>query len=374
MKGDDSSRPLSWRQELHVRFNTALTRVKLQGKPISSLLPLLGALSLGLFLHHELMLITLAAAAHIALALESVWHVGGRSEEALDEALGKRGTDAGVCVFLGDSLTHGSVSADWVEMVARLLHPITEPAADETLPSADETPSTRMALVKECANGEVTSNKLRRARVVGELLAAHGEDGEGGRVVLLIGTNDVLSANSRVGFETYRRAQGLSKVPTAKEYEEMLQETVRILRCTAPRARLALATLPPIGETLDDPINARRRDFNGAIRRVAAATDATLLELSGALEAELARCPLRTPRVPWDLQVYGKLNLNHSATRLLRGSGLPPVAWLAKRWLRAQTWDALGESAGPWLTHDLIHLNERSGAVLSELVRDFLVG
>ncbi|MFC4908388.1 SGNH/GDSL hydrolase family protein [Actinomadura gamaensis] len=118
----------------------------------------------------------------------------------------RRPDDGAVVVCAGDSLTHATVSGDYVARLRRRL------------------PSTRF--VNAGRNGDTAEGLLGR---LGEILACEPTD-----VVILIGTNDVRRSRPHAAFAA---------------------DVAAILTRLTPAARVALLSIPPQGDRPDDPVN-----------------------------------------------------------------------------------------------------------------------
>ncbi|WP_345393362.1 SGNH/GDSL hydrolase family protein [Nonomuraea salmonea] len=135
-------------------------------------------------------------------------------------------------VAAGASMTQGSLGADWVGAV-RARHPAYE-------------------VVNAGVNGNKVADLL--ARVETDVVACRPA-----AVTLLIGTNDVRD-----------------DVPPDR-YRADLRTVVERVKTTG--ARVALMSLPPLGEDLDAGPNLRLPAYNAAVKEVAAVTGAAYLPL-----------------------------------------------------------------------------------------------
>jgi len=156
-------------------------------------------------------------------------------------------------VCLGDSLTRGNLSADWVaDLRGRL---------------ADGLDG--VVVLNAGVNMQCAENVRRRLDEVVACRPSH--------VTVLVGTNDLKAQHSGVEGLLYRVFGELARVPTLEDYERDLVE-IRD-RLLAAGARVALVSPPVLGEDADCPANARAAAFAATVRRVAGDGGCTYLPL-----------------------------------------------------------------------------------------------
>ena len=114
-------------------------------------------------------------------------------------------------------------------------------------------------------------------------------------------------------------------------------------------------TLAPIGEDPQAPIAALIRECNAIIARVAEDLSVDLLPLHDRLLALLAESPGAT-RHRYEPGIQ-------SMIRML-GAGM-------RHYILAMSWDRIADRRGMALTIDLVHLNDRAGTVVADLVQGF---
>lgn len=145
---------------------------------------------------------------------------------------------------LGDSITQGQVSANYVKLLERRWEP------------------KGVRFVNAGVNGDLAFNVAQRLDPV----IAQRPD----VVTLLVGTNDVNSQFDDAWRARYRKEQKLPVDPTQAWYTEQVDQILRRVSSETD-ARVAVLTIAPLGENLDsrmnrlvDAFNAHRR---GACRR-----------------------------------------------------------------------------------------------------------
>jgi len=177
------------------------------------------------------------------------------------------------------------------------------------------------------------------------------------RIFVLIGANDVLAM---VFPNVQRFLAGFMKrhaqAPSFEWFEENLAATVAQLRAHT-RARIALSSLGPIGESPDstDPNQHRLNElvarFSTTIKQIAAHNGTDYIPFYERLSAEIAASPGKPLTAFRFLPIYGDT---------------------FRYFVLRKTSDEIGAANG-WKFHvDGVHLNRRGGMILAGLVQDFL--
>jgi lysophospholipase L1-like esterase len=229
-------------------------------------------------------------------------------------------------VCAGDSLTHGVASANYVELLERRFAP------------------DGYAFVNAGINGNLAYNVLQRLDAI---IACRPDV-----VTLLIGTNDVNATFNDVWAANYRREQRLPETPTLDWSRRNLAQVIDRLQAETT-ARIALLSLPMLGEDLASDMNERIRAFNAFLRTLAAAKGVAYLPLH---EALLAALPANHAPPPYQ----GK------RSAMLR-------ALFAHHVLR-KPWAAISAHNGLALLTDHVHLNDQGAAIIARLIGEFLAG
>lgn len=237
-----------------------------------------------------------------------------------------RGAEGGgVLLCIGDSITHGHIGASWVELLrGRFV-------------------SQGRLVANGGINGQQAWNLGRR---LDSALACQPD-----MAVLMIGTNDVMAAERRDRAASYKKQNKLPQTPDLPWSIAELRALVPRVRKAVPR--VALCTLPPLG---DDP---RHRicdlvgQYNTAVRELAVEHDCVLLDVHAALT------PLLSPQGPpyegspaYVVRAVGKVILVH--------------------YLLGRSWDSIAEAAGYGATVEGIHLTEAAAHRVAELVAGFV--
>jgi acyl-CoA thioesterase I len=237
---------------------------------------------------------------------------------------GRRPGTSTLVACVGDSLTAGQLSADWVGLLA-----------DRLGPKGYE-------FVNAGVNSQLAFNVLQR---LDEVIACDPDI-----VTLLVGSNDVLATLSPAHEARYRRYQRLPQRPTLEWYLENVERILNRL-ATETRARLVVLELPLLGEDLDSEHNRRVESYNTALRERCERRGVSCLPLHRAL----------ADRIP-------------AEHRAPPGSGStgPMAAAAARRLLLREDWDTISAKQGFLLLTDHVHLNATAASVVADLLTDTL--
>jgi acyl-CoA thioesterase-1 len=229
-----------------------------------------------------------------------------------------------VVVCVGDSITEGGGSADWVAMLRARV-------------------GGGVQFVNDGVSGDLSWNVLQRLDATIRC--------EPSVVILLIGTNDVANAdNDSRAARWVRKWKHLEQAPTLEWYTENVSAILRRLQAETS-ARIAVLEIPIMGEDLDGEMNRRVDEYNEALHGVAAEFGVPCLPLHDRM-IEL----LPPDHVPPPFST----------------SARPLINSLYQHHVRRRTWDEAAASNGLMLLTDNTHLGERAGGVIADLVAEFI--
>jgi lysophospholipase L1-like esterase len=210
--------------------------------------------------------------------------------------------------------------------------------------------NSRFRFVNLGVGGDLSYDIIRR---LGRVIAIQPD-----RVVVLIGTNDIMASV----FPNFRRMvrvwKGLPAQPTVQRFEANLQLITRRLRQDTD-ARIALSSLAPVGEDphSTDAAQSRLNDlfaaYNGVIRDVSSREG--------------------TDYIPFYESFYDQLVRSRVAKPFTRFS-FPSLYrdYLFREMILRRSFDEISRTNG-WEFHiDGIHLNTRGGRIITEAVQQFL--
>ena len=178
------------------------------------------------------------------------------------------------------------------------------------------------------------------------------------RVIVLIGTNDILASV----FANFRRfvriSKRLSEEPSPARFEENLAIIVGRLQREAT-ARVGLSSLAPLGEDPRscDPVQARLNDlitaYNGIIGEAASIGSTDYIPFYEAFQERLAQTTTTKPFTRFSFASFYR-------------------DYLIREMILRQTFDEISRSNGWELHIDGIHLNTNGGRILTDTVQQFL--
>lgn len=228
-----------------------------------------------------------------------------------------------VLLCVGDSITEGVGSADWVAKVR------------------ERVGGQGTQVVNAGVAGDLSWNVLQRLDAVIQC--------DPDTVVLLVGTNDVAALSFSPLARFLLRLKGVRREPTLTWYLENVAEIFRRLQ-TETHAQLAVLEIPMTGEDLASPTNACISRYNAALREVALEFGVECLPLYERLAALL----------PPD----------HSPSPYTAKIG-PVVKAQVQRHVLRREWEDIATSNGLALLVDHTHLGERAAEVVADLAVDF---
>ncbi len=231
-----------------------------------------------------------------------------------------------LAVCAGDSITRGSVSVDYVAMLAA------------RMPGWE--------FVNAGVNAELAYNLAER---MGDIVALQPD-----AVTILIGTNDV---NATFGFQAaigYMAAKRLPERPSDYFFRENLVRIVRTLK-RETKARIALFSIPPIGEEPGHYAYLRTEEYSRLIQGVGKEEGVEYLPLRERICSYIESLP-RPANPPLGFRSIRSAQLRAGRMQRYLGKSLDEVA-AANRF---------------HILVDGIHLNTHGAAIAAELVEGFL--
>ena len=210
--------------------------------------------------------------------------------------------------------------------------------------------NSRFRFVNLGVGGDLSFNLVRRLRHVIEIRPD--------RVIVLIGTNDILASV----FPNFRRIarpwKGLTHEPTVQRFRDNLHLVTRRLRRETD-ARVALSSLAPVGEDPHsvDTVQSRLNDlcaaYNDVIREVSSREGADYIDFNEAFREQLDRAKT------------AKAFTRFSFPSFYRD-------YLVREMVLRRSFDEISRING-WEFHiDGVHLNTRGGRILADAVQRFL--
>jgi len=237
-----------------------------------------------------------------------------------------KGKIAVTCI--GDSITHGNVSANYVDMLRRWL------GDDYYFYNAG-------------VNSDLSYTILTR---LDEIIAT-----QPAYIMLLIGTNDVNGTVSNLSLDRYRKFKKIAadKTPSFEDYQQNYTEIVRRLK-TETKAQIAVLSLPIMGEDLHNEANQKADRYSVFVQEIAQREGVTYLPLRERMKKFLEEHPKR-------------LKYQYSDTiKLMYFSVL-------RHEVLGHSWDKICLSHGMDLTQDNLHFNTRGAAMIASLIEKWIM-
>ncbi len=227
---------------------------------------------------------------------------------------------------LGDSLTRGRVSYNWVKQLN------------------SEFKNSAIEFNNQGKDGDLAYNGLQRIQKVLDLSPTI--------VTIQLGTNDILATSSEELLKRYMKGAKLPQVPTKEWYIENISLIVQQLRgCDIDH--ILLITIPILGEDLNSEINRTVADYNAALKQLAQVQALELLDFHQEM-------------VNFLQSIKDKEMLGHQKGLVLMTKAI------FRKYLLCQNWNTISEINGLFLLTDTIHLNQRSGEMLVGLIKKWI--
>ncbi|MCF2144052.1 MAG: GDSL-type esterase/lipase family protein [Candidatus Heimdallarchaeota archaeon] len=228
-------------------------------------------------------------------------------------------------VFIGDSLTRANVSKSFIEKVEEKLG------------------GEKYQYINAGINSELSYHVLTRLESIQRLQPDY--------VIILIGTNDVnWEFYTRHHKRLWKRLH-LPEQPTKQSYEENLTRIVKELKEKAATAKIALCSLPILGEDETHPAFQEAITYSKIIAKVAK-------------QEGVAYLPVNEEMIAYLRQYPSKSKFDYSIRLVERA--------IYQRYVRKQDLDEISKKFGFSLLTDQIHLNSKGAEIVANLVCDFL--
>ncbi|MFW9910064.1 MAG: SGNH/GDSL hydrolase family protein [Candidatus Thorarchaeota archaeon] len=229
-------------------------------------------------------------------------------------------------VFLGDSITHGRVSANYVEIISR----------NQRMESYN--------IVNAGVNGDLAWNVLNRLDDTVSL--------KPDIIILMIGTNDAMGSLSKKDARIHRYQKKLPRNPTVKWYAENLDSIVKKL-VEETSAQLAIISIPPLGEEIAHRAYERSQDIAEVSKHIAEAYNIAYLPANEVMSEYILNNPSHpTSRFESRLRIMFQASFRH--------------------YIFGKSWDRISAESGFNLLIDHVHLNTKGAAIVAKLITDFL--
>lgn len=233
--------------------------------------------------------------------------------------------DKPVVVCCGDSITHGHIGYDWVS----------------SLRDKDDS----KIYINAGINADLTWNLNQRL----DDIIKHNPD----YITILIGTNDAIGSQPvKLIQDYYIQTKNLPQVPSIEWFEEQIEIFVKEVKENTS-AKIAITTLPWLGEQKDASIINVIKNHNKIIKRIAVQYDLFILDLFSKFKEQIAS----NDSIPYTTSEFRRLR------------GLRAVILY---YIFGWSWTKIGKKYKLKLLCDHIHLNEKGGDLMEQLAKEFL--
>ena len=230
-----------------------------------------------------------------------------------------------VVVCCGDSITHGHIGYDWVS----------------SLRNIDKS----KVYINAGINADLTWNLNQR---IDDIIKHHPD-----YVTILIGTNDAIgSENIKHIQDYYVSTKGLPRLPHIDWYASELENFIIDIQ-SKTNAKIAISTLSWLGEQSEAEIIKVVRSHNNIIRDLSEKYNLKLIDLFK----------------EFDQIIDINNSVPYTTTEWRRLRGLRAVIL---HYVFGWSWNRIGRKYKLKLLCDHIHLNEKAGVMLEELMKDFI--
>ncbi|TGL88637.1 SGNH/GDSL hydrolase family protein [Leptospira congkakensis] len=224
-------------------------------------------------------------------------------------------------VFLGDSITHGRVSYDYVDSIAK----------NPNL--------SNYQIINEGINSRLTVQILEQLENLKKLNPDY--------VFLLIGTNDLKATLSSEEYDRYASLWKLKEPVTEESFVNNLTKIIQTIQ-KETKAKLIVFSPPVLGEDPNSVPFQRSKRFAELTKQVTTKEKTIYKPLHETLSKGLEESKLssRKPYIQSTWAMYWTILKYYSTTA---------------------SWDDLGDSNGYYYLTDAIHLNARGGKILEAM-------
>ena len=172
-------------------------------------------------------------------------------------------------------------------------------------------------------------------------------------ITILIGTNDAIGSHPvKLIQDYYIQTKNLPQAPSIEWFEEQIEIFVKKIKKNTT-AKIAISTLPWLGEQEDASIMIVINNYNVIIKKIALKYDISILDLYSKFKEQISEIE----------------SVPYTTSELRRLRGLRAVVLY---YVFGWSWNKIGKKYNLQLLCDHIHLNERGGSLMENMVKKFL--
>lgn len=232
-----------------------------------------------------------------------------------------------IVLFMGDSITHGAVSYNYVEKLSK------------------DNEFSHFIFINEGINSQFAYHQLNK---VDHVVRTKPDE-----IFILIGTNDCRATLSDAEYERFNELWKLPVKPTKEWFAHNLKTLVDKLKANT-RARITLISIPPLGEKVDSVPFQKSIEYSHYIKNVAQEKKVGYIALNETLTDAIIKNGNN------DIKGY-ELDLGGMYGAIF------------SHYLLLQSWDDISDKRGLQFLTDNLHLNNRGGNILIAKIKESLL-
>lgn len=232
-----------------------------------------------------------------------------------------------IVVFMGDSITHGAVSYDYVRALS----------LDPDLQN--------YIFVNEGINSQLVYNLSKKINRVINIKPHY--------IYILIGTNDLRANLSDEEFKWFDALWKLPVKPTEAWFEDNYKKLIDILK-EKTAAHITLISIPPLGENLDSLPFKKAIEYSQLIKNIARLKKVGYIGFNEVLTDQIVT------RGKKDISAY-KLDKWYMYMAIL------------SKYMFLNDWDNISDDRGLLFLTDNLHLNGTGGKILVSKIKENLI-
>jgi lysophospholipase L1-like esterase len=171
-------------------------------------------------------------------------------------------------------------------------------------------------------------------------------------VIILVGTNDVTATLSPTLARISRLTSRFPRPPSAEFYKYNMLRIINALK-EKTSAKIALVSLPVLGEDLESIPNQLIKDYNALLKGIAD-------------EEQVSYLPV------YELQEKYLREVQQGSGRPYESGAMLSIKALARHYLLRQSFDEISKKHHFLLVTDGIHMNSRGAAFITDEIESFL--
>ena len=171
-------------------------------------------------------------------------------------------------------------------------------------------------------------------------------------VIILVGTNDVTATLGSTLARISRLTRRFPQPPSAEFYKYNMLRIINTLK-ERTSAKIALVSLPVLGEDLESMPNHLIKDYNAMLKDIADEEQVSYLAV-------------------YELQEEYLREVQHDSGRPYESGGMLSIKALARHYLLRQSFDEISRKHHFVLLTDGIHMNSRGATFIADEIESFL--